>query len=176
LSFHVTAILHVTKSILRLFFGLVLLRRKMKQNLPGPNKTAMPEDTAMFQTTVPRTAGDRPVSVFFARPDVYSTTPGFGRATRACPAYDPKGIASPSSKTVGDDIIASGDVKCSPQQETQTKKYSQCDRRACQKGLAISPHIHCHFVLDLVGTSLTAFASSKELVQAIHDALLGDSS
>ena len=161
------------------------------------SKLALPDETAMFETTVPRTADGLPFTVIFARPGVYSTTP-FGRATRTCPAYDPKGkrlvFLKDSWRLDGDDIIpeghfyaelaanhvphipqclASGDMKCSPQQKTQMQKYSQCCW-ACQKGLAITPHIHYHLVLDLVGEALTTFASSKELVQVIHDALLGE--
>ena len=64
-------------------------------------------------------------------------------------------------------------MKCLPQQKTQMQKYSRC-RWACQKGLAITPHIHYCLILDLVGAALTAFTSFKELAQAIHDALLGE--
>ncbi|KIM52043.1 hypothetical protein SCLCIDRAFT_81805, partial [Scleroderma citrinum Foug A] len=112
--------------------------------------------------------------------------------------YDPKGkrlvFLKDSWRLDGDDInpeghfytelaanhvphipqcLANGDMKCSPQQKTQTQKYSQC-HWACQKGLAITPHIHYRLILDLVGEALTTFASSKELVQVIHDALLGE--
>ena len=160
-------------------------------------KLGLSKDAAMFKTTVPGTTDSLPFMVIFARPNVYSTTP-FGRATRACPAYDPKGkcvvFLKDSWRLDGDDIIPegriytelagnhvphvprclmSGDVKCSPQQKTQMQRYSQC-RWACQKGLAITPHIHYRLVLDLVGAALTTFTSSKELVQAIHDALLGE--
>jgi len=69
--------------------------------------------------------------------------------------------------------LVSGDMECSPHQKTQMQKYSQC-RWACQKGLEITPHIHYRLVLDLVGAPLTTFASSKELVQAIHDALISE--
>ncbi|KIM57109.1 hypothetical protein SCLCIDRAFT_131100 [Scleroderma citrinum Foug A] len=43
---------------------------------------------------------------------------------------------------------------------------------ACQKGLSIMPHTHYWLILDLVREALTSFSSSKELVQAIHDALV----
>jgi len=161
------------------------------------SKLDLPEDTDMFQTTVPRTTDGLPSMVIFAHPDIYSITP-FGHTTHACPAYDPKRncvvFLKDSWRLDGDDIIleghiyaeltashvpnvphclASGDVECSPHQKMQMKKYSRC-RWACQKDLEITPHIHYRLVLDLVGAPLTTFASSKELVQAIHDALIGE--
>ena len=160
-------------------------------------KLGLSKNMAMFETTVPGTTDGLPFMVIFAHPDIYSTTP-FGHTTCTCPAYDPKGkcviFLKDSWHLDGDDIIpeghiyakltanhvphvprclTSGDMKCSPQQKMQTQWYSQC-HWACQKGLAITPHIHYRLILDLVGAALTTFASSKELVQAIHDALLGE--
>ncbi|KIM57315.1 hypothetical protein SCLCIDRAFT_130771, partial [Scleroderma citrinum Foug A] len=70
--------------------------------------------------------------------------------------------------------LTSGDVESEPKQKTQTQKCSQYDW-ACQKGLAITPHIHYRLILDLIREALTNFSSSMELVQAIHNALIGES-
>ena len=162
------------------------------------NKLNLPKDTPMFQTTVPGHKDGLPFPIIFTHPDTNSTTP-FCRATRACPAYDPIGdrmvFFKDSWCVDADNIIpegeiytelaannvphvlhclASGDVESEPEQKTQMQKCSQYDW-ACQKGLVITPHIHYHLILDLVGEALTNFSSSMELVQAIHDALIGES-
>ncbi|KAL4064036.1 hypothetical protein J3A83DRAFT_4068790, partial [Scleroderma citrinum] len=62
-------------------------------------------------------------------------------------------------------------VPCWPKQEPQTFKYSQYPW-AYQAGLQIMPHIHHVLVLDIARKPLTTFSCSKELAQAIHDALL----
>ncbi|KAF8833947.1 hypothetical protein BDN67DRAFT_915967, partial [Paxillus ammoniavirescens] len=67
--------------------------------------------------------------------------------------------------------LASSDVQCWPKQEMQTLTCSQLPW-VCQQGLAIISHTHHRLILDLVGELLTNFASSQELVQAIHDALV----
>ena len=69
--------------------------------------------------------------------------------------------------------LASGDVDSWPEQKMQMRQHSQSPW-ACQKGLSIMPHTHYWLILDLVREALTSFSSSKELVQAIHDALVGE--
>ncbi|KIM65569.1 hypothetical protein SCLCIDRAFT_112896, partial [Scleroderma citrinum Foug A] len=69
--------------------------------------------------------------------------------------------------------LTSSDVVHSPEQQMQMQKYSQ-HPWACQKGLEITSHIHYCLILDLIGEALTNFRSSRELVQAIHDALVGE--
>lgn len=119
------------------------------------------------------------------------------RATRACPAYDPEGdrvvflkdswrISASDTEPEGDIYLklntshvayvplclACGDVDSWVEQKTQTLKHSKYSW-ACRKGLVIVSHTHYRLVLDLVGKSLSSFASSKELVQALHDAAIG---
>ncbi|KAF8121660.1 hypothetical protein EV363DRAFT_1184625, partial [Boletus edulis] len=118
------------------------------------------------------------------------------RATRACPAYDISGdrliFFKDSWRIAADDIIpegkiyeelcekgvhfvprclASGDVKSWAKQKTQTKRHSSSPW-ACQKDLHLLAHCHYRLILDIVGENLMDFCSSKELVQAIHDALI----
>ena len=69
--------------------------------------------------------------------------------------------------------LASGDVPCWSQQKTQTFCCSRF-AWACQQGLAIIHHSHYILSIDIVGDALTDFSSSRELVQAIHDALIGE--
>ena len=69
--------------------------------------------------------------------------------------------------------LASGDVPCWSQQKTQTFHYSRF-AWACQQGLAIIRHSHYFLSIDIVGDALTNFSSSRALVQAIHDALIGE--
>jgi len=160
-------------------------------------KLSLPEGTAMFQTTVPRAEGGSGLWIVFARPNMNATIP-FCHGTRACPAYDPTGdcvvFFKDSWRVNADDIfpegeiyaklaakkvlhvphcLASGDVEHLPEQKPQAQKYSQYPW-ACQKGLEITSHIHYRLILDLVRETLMNFRSSRELVQAIHDTLVGE--
>lgn len=165
-------------------------RARIKLNLP----TLAP----MLKTTVPKNSDRSPFPVIFSLPEVFATTPAC-RGTRACPAYDPSKdrvvflkdswrVHGPDMVPEGDiyanlnrhnvpyvpTCIASGDVQFCPGQETQTMKYSRSPW-ACGKGVLITAHTHYRLVLEIVGEKLTNFASTKELVQAIYDALIGKS-
>jgi hypothetical protein len=119
------------------------------------------------------------------------------RATRACPAYDVERkhvvffkdswpVRAPDTELEGNIYerlhatqvkhiplcLAHEEVGCWAEQETQTQKCSELSW-ACKEGVSIMGHSHYRLVLDLVGKRLSDFASSKELVQAIHDALIG---
>ena len=160
-------------------------------------KLGLPNETSMLKTTVPGAGDAQPFTIIFAWPKVHSTTP-FCRGTRACPTYDlagdrlvffkdswcldtdnitPKGqiYAELSGHRVPHvpQCLVSGDVDSWPEQKMQTRQHSQSPW-ACQKGLSIMPHTHYWLILDLVGEALTSFSSSKELVQAIHDTLVGE--
>ena len=39
----------------------------------------------------------------------------------------------------------------------------------------ITTHIHSQHLLNIVGKSLTNFSCTRELVQAVHDAVVGES-
>jgi Fungal protein kinase len=155
-------------------------------------------DVPMFKTSVQTTQDSGSSTVVFAQPPCKPTLP-IGRATRACPAYEVSGdrlvFFKDSWRLAIDDIIpegiiyaalekngvsfvpkclASGDVECWDEQRNQTLRLSQSPW-ACREGMDILAHSHYRLVLDIVGASLTDFSSSKELVQAIHDALLGGS-
>ncbi|KAI5983045.1 hypothetical protein EDD15DRAFT_2376936 [Pisolithus albus] len=158
-------------------------------------KLGLLADVPMFKTAIPGSDDGSPLSVIFTLPDVLSSTPTC-RGTRACPAYDPSGdhvvFFKDSWQVNGPDMIpegkiyaelnkngiphvptclASGDVRCWPEQEMQTKKYAGSPW-ACRQGLSITSHTHYWLILDVVGERLTNFTSSRELVQAIHDALV----
>ena len=161
------------------------------------DKLKLPETTAMFQTTVPRTEGGSAFPILFPRPDMNTTIP-FCRGTCTCPAYDPTGECivyfKDSWRVSADDIfpegeiyaklaankvlhvahcLTSGDVEHSPEQKPHMLEYSK-HPWACQKGLEITSHIHYCLILDLVREALMNFRSSRELVQAIQDALIGE--
>ncbi|KIM50479.1 hypothetical protein SCLCIDRAFT_83389, partial [Scleroderma citrinum Foug A] len=69
--------------------------------------------------------------------------------------------------------LTSRDVDNWPEQKMQTRQHSQSPW-ACRKGLSITPHTHYWLILDLIREALMSFSSSKELVQAIHDTLVGE--
>lgn len=47
---------------------------------------------------------------------------------------------------------------------------------ACRRRpLAITAHIHYWHLLDTVGKSLTSFSCTHELVQVVHNAVVGES-
>jgi len=157
----------------------------------------LPNSMPMFKTDIPGSGGGSPFTIIFARPESRPTSP-VCRGTRACAAYDPTGDRTVFFKDSwhidADDVnpeghiysllnenhvpyvpicLASGDVQCWPEQKMQTFQYSKSPW-ACRKGVAITSHIHHRLVLDTVGESLMNFTSSRQLVQAIHDALIGE--
>ena len=161
------------------------------------DKLKLPETTAMFQTTVPRTEGGSAFPILFPCPDMNTTIP-FCCGTRACPAYDPTGECivyfKDSWHVSADDIfpegeiyaelaankvlhiahcLTSGNVEHSPKQKPHAQEYSK-HPWACQKRLEITSHIYYRLILDLIGEALMNFRSSRELVQAIHDAHIGE--
>ena len=66
-------------------------------------------------------------------------------------------------------------MECWPKEETLTTKYAAQSPCACRRELSITSHTHYRLALDIVGEGLTRFTSSRELVQAVHDALVGES-
>jgi len=160
-------------------------------------KLNLPNSTPMFKTDIPGSGDGSPFTVIFAHSESSPTSP-VCCGTRACAAYDPTGDCNVFFKDSWHidaiDInpegqiysrlnenhvpyvpicLASGDVQCWPKQKTQTFKHSKSPW-ACRKGVAITSHVHHRLVLDIVGESLTNFASTRQLIQAIHDALLGE--
>lgn len=119
------------------------------------------------------------------------------RATCTSPAYDPAGdrlvffkdswrISIPDMQPEGDIYLklkasrvkhvpvclACGDVDSWVEQKAQTARHLDSPW-ACRQDVKIVSHTHYRLVLDLVGKPLSAFSSSKELVQAVHDAMIG---
>ncbi|KAI6041984.1 hypothetical protein EDC04DRAFT_2564886, partial [Pisolithus marmoratus] len=159
-------------------------------------KLGLSPNMAMFKTTIPRSRDSSPFMIIFAPLDIFPSTPAC-HGTHAYPAYDLSGdcivffkdlwcINAPDIIPEGDiyaqlnenhvphvlTCLSSGNVRCWPEQELQMVKYSESPW-ACQRGLMITSHTHYWLILDLVGEGLTNFASSQQLVQAVHDALLG---
>ena len=66
--------------------------------------------------------------------------------------------------------LASGDIKTDKYHATMTNKYDQSPIASTH----FIPHQHYHLVLDIIGTPLTKFASSYELVATVCDALVGE--
>ncbi|KAF9232709.1 hypothetical protein BU15DRAFT_54716 [Melanogaster broomeanus] len=149
----------------------------------------------MFKASVPTTDGRVPLTLIFPIP-VSLPIPPAGRATRAFPAYDVRGerivyfkdswrVSSTGITPEGETYaklnqnsvpniptcLACGDVDCWPEQEPKTSEYST-STWACRQGMKITPHIHYRLVLDIVGVRLTNFSSSRELVRAVHDAII----
>jgi Fungal protein kinase len=162
-------------------------------------KLRLPAETPMFQTSVPSVDPGQPnLRIAFPFPEIIPSHPAC-RATRACSAYDIENdrvvffkdswrIDAPDTQLEGliyeqlraanvtniPRCIAHGEVPHQAEQKTQTKA-SLVLSWACKEGeeVKIASHSHYRLVLDLVGKSLSTFTSTKELVQAIHDALLG---
>jgi hypothetical protein len=158
--------------------------------------------TPMFKTSVPRvkppiTQPERSnLTIVFPCTDIIPSRPAC-RGTRACPAYVIEGghvvFLKDSWRISSSDLepegkiyeqlndkhvehiplcLACGDVDHCNQQKAQTLRLSERSW-ASRKGLTIVAHTHYRLVLDVVGKSLSEFASSKELVQAMHDTLIG---
>jgi len=157
----------------------------------------LPLKIAMFKTSIPGSGGN-PTTIIFPRCEASPTTPAC-RGTRTCPAYDLAGdrvvFFKDSWCIKADDILpegqiyaqlnaqnvphvpvclAFGDVDSLPEQQPQTSRFSTADW-ACQRRLVITAHVHSRHLLDIVGQSLTNFSCTRELVQAVHDALIGES-
>ncbi|KAI6013135.1 hypothetical protein BKA83DRAFT_4063633, partial [Pisolithus microcarpus] len=158
-------------------------------------KLGLLTDMPMFKTAIPGSDDGSPLSVIFTILDVLSSTPAC-HGTHTCPMYDPSGdcvvFFKDSWCVNGPDMIpegkiyvelnrnsiphvptclASGNVQCWLEQETQMMKYAESPW-ACRQGLLITSHTHYWLILDIVRERLTNFTSSRELVQAIHDALV----
>ena len=159
-------------------------------------------DTLMFKTSVLRTNRQitqlEPLNltIVFPYTDIIPSRPAC-RGTRACPAYvieeggvvflkDSWRISSSDLEPEGKIYeqlnakhvehiplcLACGDVDHCDQQNAQTLRLSKRSW-ASHNGRAIVAHTHYRLVLNIVGKSLSEFASSKELVQAMHDTLIG---
>lgn len=167
-------------------------RERWKEVDRARERLGLPPNTEMFKTRI----GDEQFTVILPRPSGHLFTPAC-RGTRTCRAYDlsgdrvvffkdswrinladiiPEGevYAKLNSKGVPHvpTCLATWDVPCWPEQKPQTFQYSRYPW-ACQVGLQITPHIHHVIVLNVAGKPLITFSCSKELAQAIRDALLG---
>ena len=159
-------------------------------------KLGLPPDMPLFKTTVPRSADGVPFTIIFPQPFIIPTTPAC-RGTCTCATYDPLGDRKVFFKdswrvdvdgiTAEGDVyailnkqgvphvpncLASRDVQCAPEQRTKMVRYSK-NSWVFAGELAPTAHRHHRIVLDIVGTCLDSFSSSWELVQAVHDALIG---
>ncbi|KAG2049762.1 hypothetical protein BDR06DRAFT_830179, partial [Suillus hirtellus] len=119
-----------------------------------------------------------------------------GQGTRACPAFDTVNnkvvmfkdswhVSFPNILPEGETYkllkdanirniatcIACHDVPSLPQQRTQTFRFANASWACTHQ--ALTPHIHYCLVLNLVGKPLLHFASSRQVVEAVHDALIG---
>ncbi|KAG2124292.1 hypothetical protein BD769DRAFT_1358965 [Suillus cothurnatus] len=123
--------------------------------------------------------------------------PLVGRWTRMCPAFDilnemvvmfkdswrvsikdvlPEGetyrLLKPKKvRNVATCITFHDVIHPVPQQNTQTVKFRNA-KWACPNQ-AVTPHTLHRLVLDIMGEKLTDFESSRQLVQSVHDALVG---
>lgn len=68
--------------------------------------------------------------------------------------------------------IVAGDIGDSAYHATKTQNYVSRDW-ACDTGSSLTPHRHYRLILDIVGRPLTRFESTREMVQAVRDALIG---
>jgi Fungal protein kinase len=154
----------------------------------------LPDKTKMFKTSIP--SGETNLTIVFPFPEIIPLRPAC-RATRACSAYNTDGkcvvffkdswrVNAPDTALEGTiyehlqtahvqfvpRCLAHGVVNHEAKQATQTKAHSERSW-ACKRMGEIMSHTHYRLVLDLVGKSLSTFTSSKQLVQAIHDVLIG---
>lgn len=156
----------------------------------------IPSTTRMFKVKVPDAEGSGSLTLIIPQPVTKPHSP-VGRWTRACPAFDlvnrklvmfkdswrvslpdvlPEGetyklLKSHNVSNVAT-CIAYHDVPPSiPQQSTQTAKFG-CAEWACSH-LPLTPHTLHRLVLNIVGEKLTDFASSRQLVLSVRDALIG---
>ncbi|KAF8839516.1 hypothetical protein BDN67DRAFT_953305 [Paxillus ammoniavirescens] len=153
----------------------------------------LPAGTRMLKTTLPVNANDSLLLIFPA-----PTPPGYppvGRATRACAAYEwhSKRVVflKDSWRVLLDGVLSEGDtymrlnsagvhnvptclafrdVECIPEQRPQTVRLSKEGWSCTPPNLV--PHAHHRFVLNIAGSPLTSFSSTRELVTAIRDGLI----
>ncbi|KAG2094189.1 uncharacterized protein F5147DRAFT_585094 [Suillus discolor] len=156
----------------------------------------IPNTTRMLKVDVPNAKGSGSLTLIFPQPAMKSHSP-VGRWTRACPAFDLVNkkvvmfkdswqVSLPNVLLEGEtykllklhkvshiaNCIAYHDVPPSiPQQSTQTAKFG-CAQWASPH-LPLTPHTLHRLVLDIVGTKLTDFESSCQLVMSVRDALIG---
>ena len=156
-----------------------------------------PPPTPMFKTFIPGNRDGPPLTLIFPWPEGRPSSPAC-HGTCTCRAYDLSGSCvvylKESWHVDATDIIpegeiytnlnakgvshvpiclASGDMPCWSQQKTQMFRCSRF-AWACQQGLVIIHHSHYILSIDIVGDALTDFSILWELVQAIHDALIGE--
>jgi len=161
-------------------------------------KLKLSSDIAMFKTSIPG-GGGSPTTIIFPRCDALPTTPAC-RGTRTSSAYDLVGdrvvFFKDSWRIEADDILpegqiyaelnaqnvphvpvclAYGDVISLPEQRAQTSRFSMADWACRRRRPVITTHIHSRHLLNIVGKSLTNFSCTRELVQAVHDAVVGES-
>ncbi|KAG1868916.1 hypothetical protein C8R48DRAFT_598373, partial [Suillus tomentosus] len=151
-------------------------------------------DTPMFVVIIPAAEGDGSFRLIIPAPVPRGLSP-VGRRTRACPAFDPvhdKIVMFKDSWRVAlPDILPEGvtykllkdanvrnvatciachDVPSLPQQRMQTLKFANASWACHHEHL--TPHIHYRLVLNLVGKPLIQFISSRQVVEAVRDALI----
>ena len=161
-------------------------------------KLKLSSDITMFKTSIPGGGGSLTM-IIFPRCDASPTTPAC-RGTRTSRAYDLAGdrvvFFKDSWRIEADDILpegwiyaelnaqnvphvpvclAYGDVASLPEQCPQTSRFSTADWACRRRRLAITAHIHSRHLLDIVGQTLSNFSCTRELVQAVHDAVVGES-
>jgi hypothetical protein len=123
-----------------------------------------------------------------------------GRATRGFPAYDvlrsspvyvkdswrvDKPDIWPEGRVYGvlkdhavrniPNCLSSGDIVTDQYHATKTCTYLQ-EPWACHSNTLFIPHQHYRLALDVIGRPLTKFLSSYEMVSAVRDAIVGESS
>ena len=69
--------------------------------------------------------------------------------------------------------VASGDILPADYHATKTHTYSK-EEWACDEATHLIPRRHHRLCLDLVGRVLVGFTSSREMVSAVKDALIGE--
>jgi len=174
-----------------------VLRATANEAETARKKLELPDNTKMFKTSIPSAMPrESDLTIVFPFPEIIPLRPAC-RATRACSAYstdqkrvvffkDSWRVNIPDTQLEGTiyatlqaanvhfvpRCLAHGEVSHVPEQATQTKTHSERSW-ACKRTEEIMSHTHYRLVLDLVGKSLSTFTSSKELVQAIHDVLIG---
>ncbi|KAF8443808.1 hypothetical protein L210DRAFT_3735437 [Boletus edulis BED1] len=159
----------------------------------------LPDDLLMFQTEVRSLSSDENLRFIAPAPIAPPYSPP-GRATRGFVAYDParkKNVFLKDTWRVdavgiekeGDiykllhekqvrnvpRCIAAGDVSTNLYHATKTREYVAeswvCPPFSGPEAARLKLHRHYRLVLDDVGAKLMEFGSSRELVQAVSDAL-----
>jgi hypothetical protein len=78
-------------------------------------------------------------------------------------------VSSPNTASCGTEAQGNFHV-------TQTDKYSTCNESWCKLKPLMQSYRHYRIVLDTVGRDLSSFESSKELLNAVLDAMIGSCS